>query len=475
MIGAVRTARKLCVGGGGIVAAVFMFLLIPGLVLLQVFLFIRFILPFFVPLYGVPSSAMEPTLMGPVRQGHGMDCPFAYRHRPPTGDHILVSKIAYWTGPVNRYDLVVFRFPLNPSESFVKRVVGLPGEELVMHRGDLYVRAPGEEKFRIARKPPAVQEKIWIEAWNEDASRFLASQESFDRSWKGPAAGHRVRNGELVTGEGETRFLLDLPGWEFHGGDRRLAFAFEGATAIAEIENDSGTFAVEVVSDGSGALRFLPSGGSGPLERSFGAMPSAGRKQLDFWVVDGRASVRLNGKVRAELVFRDLLGEGIPGRKRETRMKFGSRGSVRFRDLAAGRDLHYARSPSNRPDSLGEDQRIAVPEGSYLMFGDNVERSHDSRAWVRNVYDLKDGSRIECEGQQVVSSLLRIKQITEAEGLDRPPDVVINADSTGRRRFLYREDLARESREPFRFIERKFLTGKVVKIWWPPARADAVR
>lgn len=57
------------------------------------------------------------------------------------GDHMLVDKLAYAPpGPVSRYllpyspvrrgDIIVFRFPLNPSEYYVKRVIGMPGDHL---------------------------------------------------------------------------------------------------------------------------------------------------------------------------------------------------------------------------------------------------------------------------------------------------------------------------------------------------------
>ncbi len=69
----------------------------------------------------IPTGSMEDTLL--------------------IGDHLLVDKLAYApAGPISKYllpytpvkhgDIVVFRYPVNVKESFVKRVIGLPGDRI---------------------------------------------------------------------------------------------------------------------------------------------------------------------------------------------------------------------------------------------------------------------------------------------------------------------------------------------------------
>jgi signal peptidase I len=60
------------------------------------------------------------------------------------GERIFVNKLIYydeyrWAPRVERGDIVVFWFPDDPSKSYIKRVVGLPGDTIDMHDGVLRV------------------------------------------------------------------------------------------------------------------------------------------------------------------------------------------------------------------------------------------------------------------------------------------------------------------------------------------------
>src|SRR5947207_8547826 len=54
-------------------------------------------------------------------------------------ERIFINKFVYRFEPIERGDVVVFWYPLDLSKSFIKRVVGLPGETVEIRRGALYV------------------------------------------------------------------------------------------------------------------------------------------------------------------------------------------------------------------------------------------------------------------------------------------------------------------------------------------------
>jgi len=54
-------------------------------------------------------------------------------------ERIFINKFVYHFEPIQRGDIVVFWYPLDPSKSYIKRVLGLPGEWVSVKEGRVYV------------------------------------------------------------------------------------------------------------------------------------------------------------------------------------------------------------------------------------------------------------------------------------------------------------------------------------------------
>jgi len=82
----------------------------------------------FEPFY-IPSASMEPTLY--------------------PEDRILVSKVDYLFSPPSRGDVIVFKYPLEPSVDYIKRIIGLPGEVIEIHNGLVFINGEALEENYI--------------------------------------------------------------------------------------------------------------------------------------------------------------------------------------------------------------------------------------------------------------------------------------------------------------------------------------
>ena len=81
----------------------------------------------------VENISMEPTLL--------------------PGQFILVNKMAYRLGDFNRGDVIIFHYPRNPNEDYIKRVVGLPGETITVRDNHVYVNNQPLDEPYIAAPP----------------------------------------------------------------------------------------------------------------------------------------------------------------------------------------------------------------------------------------------------------------------------------------------------------------------------------
>ena len=151
---------------------------------------------FVVEAYKIPTGSMQPTLMGNEDTG--------------IFDRILVDKLSFHLRDPERFEIVVFKYPLDRSKNFIKRLVGMPGEHFRIAEGDLWTRATSTDEWTILRRPAPVQAEHWKRIDPADA-RFSA--------WK-PSNGAREwrvegRSRILARGDGQVRLPKDDgPVWD---------------------------------------------------------------------------------------------------------------------------------------------------------------------------------------------------------------------------------------------------------------------
>ncbi len=101
-----------------------------------------FVITFVVQAFQIPSESMENTLL--------------------IGDYLLVDKVHYASGgmwgeilpyePIQRGDIIVFRYPVHPQQHFVKRVIGLPGDHIRLRDKRVFVNGkPLRESYVVYR------------------------------------------------------------------------------------------------------------------------------------------------------------------------------------------------------------------------------------------------------------------------------------------------------------------------------------
>jgi signal peptidase I len=72
------------------------------------------------------------------------------------GEFVIVSKVNYRFGEPERGDVVVFDFPRNITQEYIKRVIGLPGEQIKIENGWVFVND-------VALQEPYLMMEPWYE------------------------------------------------------------------------------------------------------------------------------------------------------------------------------------------------------------------------------------------------------------------------------------------------------------------------
>lgn len=113
------------------------------------------------------------TVLGEDAQVRSAICPNCGFENPQikdelafNGDRILVNKYPYEFGEPDRFDVFVFKYPIEPKTNYIKRLVGLPGETLRIRGGNVFRVVEGDEQ--ILRKSPYKQRRLEIPVYDDN-------------------------------------------------------------------------------------------------------------------------------------------------------------------------------------------------------------------------------------------------------------------------------------------------------------------
>ncbi len=68
-------------------------------------------------------------------------------------EYIVINKLVYFLNTPDRGDIVVFRPPNDPKKYYVKRVIGLPGDTVIIRDGNVFLKKAGEQTEQQLEEP----------------------------------------------------------------------------------------------------------------------------------------------------------------------------------------------------------------------------------------------------------------------------------------------------------------------------------
>jgi signal peptidase I len=400
--------------------------------------------------YIVPSGSMAPTLLGDHAEIVCSDCGFRFAlgldedrwsSKPLcpncgtlaadrsaavacSGDRVLVQKLLYDFRRPQRWEVAVFHYPGEPSQAYVKRVVGLPGESIQIVGGDVLIDG------RIARKTLREQRamRVLVHDHNfipRDIARYPRwtlrrgrPEERLESGWRSEGT-HFVHGVAAPAPGAPRRASLDWIEYRHMRADRGGHYApvndflaynggeLRGEHLVGDLMlearlkcgADLRGLAVRIDSGGDRFVVTLPVGDAGALEvrRSGRLLPSVRARpeglarlaavadrtvHLEASVMDRRVLVAVDGV----LLF-DPLDYDVPSvfpYASDSPVALGVRGgSVVVSDLKVYRDVHYTSALAGVPRRpFGVDSPYLLGPDEFFVLGDNSPVSNDSRFWA---------------------------------------------------------------------------------------------
>lgn len=323
------------------------------------------------------------------------------------GDQIFVLKCVYQFFQPHRWDVIVFKNPLEPRINYIKRCVALPGETLQIIDGDIYING------QIQRKPENIQEELWMVVYNNDHSPARPDEKSFNgHAWKQPFENVGASKWNL-SANGQAVFELDSLDAAVHriqyndrqGNDFRATYAYDdpasfghmplcsdlmaeyylsmgdSAAAGARIRKYGTTYEGWVRGDGTMEITRLTSKGK-PVVLAKGLCTAAPRERIyrfRFATLDHQLVLEYG---KSKMVYD--LGAGIEDAGTdypiEPDVQLLGVGRLRLSHIGLYRDIHYI---SDNIKRASRQTPMKLNDEEYFACGDNSPFSLDSRLWDR--------------------------------------------------------------------------------------------
>lgn len=319
------------------------------------------------------------------------------------GDQIFVLKCIYQFFEPKRWDVIVFKNPIDPPINYIKRLIAGPGETVQLIDGNVFING------KIARKPPAVQDELWLPIFDNDYQPVLPNEPSFnDRPWRQPFE-NRPESRWNLAADGPSVFALDETGDAIHrlrynpqvGNDFRATSAYGDPSSYphmpvcsdlmvrcyAAIGSDS-AFGVRlskygndfegwVYSDGRMAIVRVDSTGETHLLAEGRTTVSQAPTWFRFFNADHMLRLEF-GRTHLEYdlgLTPDALGTQ---RQIDPQVELAAGGSVRLAHIGLFRDIYYLTINARRAT---EDMPLTLGPDEFFVCGDNSPFSSDSRLW----------------------------------------------------------------------------------------------
>ncbi len=330
-----------------------------------------------------------------------------------SGDRILVLKCLYQFQEPKQWDVVVFKNPLDPSENYIKRLVGRPGEKVELIDGDVYIND------QISRKPPKVQNELWMPVYDNDYQPARPEEQAFNRhKWQLPFRNEKGSNWKIDDGNPAIfRLSSDTNEKNTLNYDTSLGNDFKSTYAYDElIDYKFMPYCSDIM------VRFWvrsqkPEGFTGALLGKYGVQYT-GRIDFDGQmrisrIADGNEQILASKKINPigsdiesmvkfanvdhslilefgkERLIKDLgRGPNDAGERKieiEPQAQIFGGGDLNIVHLAVFRDIHYTgvNPNSNEQGRATEGNPLTLQAEQFFMLGDNSPRSEDGRWWAR--------------------------------------------------------------------------------------------